>query len=115
MTKNTHVKPIMNNRTYLTTKHLVQVVLPALGTLYFTVASIWNLPYADEVVGTLAAIALFLGLALGVSKKQYDNSDAAYDGTAIYSEDRDVPLMEFNEPFENLEGNKSINLKVQKK
>ena len=34
----------MSNKTYDVLKFLVQMALPAFGTLYFTLASIWGLP-----------------------------------------------------------------------
>lgn len=64
-------------------KFSTTILLPGLGTLYFTVAQIWGLPYAEEVVGTITALVTFLGLALGVSSKQYNKqqaSPAAFDG-----------------------------------
>lgn len=53
-------------------KYLAQIVLPALGTLYFTVAGIWHLSGADKVVGTIMAVDLFLGVLLGISQANYN-------------------------------------------
>lgn len=61
----------MSNKTYDVLKYLAQVVLPALGTLYFALAGIWNLPYAEQVVGTITAIDTFLGVILRISSNQY--------------------------------------------
>ena len=62
----------MSNKTYDVMKRIVQYILPALGTLYFTLASIWGFPYGEEIVGTISAIDLFLGVALGISTVQYN-------------------------------------------
>lgn len=62
----------MSNKTYDVLKRIVQYILPALGTLYFTLASIWGFPYGEEIVGTISAIDLFLGVALGISTAQYN-------------------------------------------
>lgn len=62
----------MSNKTYDVLKRIVQYILPALGTLYFTLASIWGFPYGEEIVGTISAIDLFLGVALGISTVQYN-------------------------------------------
>ena len=62
----------MTNRVYDILKWLAMVVLPALGTLYFALAGIWNFPYAQQVVGTLTAVDTFLGVVLGVSAAQYN-------------------------------------------
>lgn len=61
----------MCNKTYDVLKWIAMVVLPALGTLYFALAGIWNLPYAEQVVGTVTAVDTFLGVMLGVSAMHY--------------------------------------------
>ena len=61
----------MCNKTYDVLKWIALVVLPALGTLYFALAGIWNLPYAEQVVGTVTAVDTFLGVMLGVSAMHY--------------------------------------------
>lgn len=61
----------MSNNTYDVLKYIAQVILPALGTLYFALAGIWNLPYAEQVVGTITAIDTFLGVILKISSNQY--------------------------------------------
>lgn len=53
-------------------KYIAQIVLPGLATLYFTLASIWGLPAANEVVGTIVAVDTFLGVALRISTAQYE-------------------------------------------
>ena len=63
----------MKNKTYDILKYIAQIVLPALGTLYFALASIWGLPYGEQVVGTITAIDTFLGVLLGISTKKYND------------------------------------------
>lgn len=65
----------MSNRTYDVLKFIAQIFLPALGTLYFALASIWNLPYGEQVVGTITAVDAFLGAILGISTKKYNEGD----------------------------------------
>lgn len=69
----------MSNKTYDVLKRIVQYILPALGTLYFTLASIWGFPYGEEIVGTISAVDLFLGVALGISTAQYNKEDEKTD------------------------------------
>lgn len=71
---------IKSNTLYDIMKHITQITLPALGTLYFALSQIWGLPAGAEVVGSITAVDAFLGLTLGISSAQYNNSDAAYDG-----------------------------------
>lgn len=78
---------ILGDRSYQVMKHLVQVVLPALGTLYFALEQIWDIPLGLEVVGTITAICTFLGISLGISTHAYHKSDAKYDGRIVVHED----------------------------
>lgn len=68
----------MSNKTYDIIKFIAQVVLPALGTLYFALAGIWNWPLGEQVVGTITAIDTFLGVLLGISASKY-NKGASND------------------------------------
>lgn len=62
---------ILKNGTYDILKWIAQILLPALGTLYFALASIWDFPYAEQIVGTITAVDTFLGVLLGISTKNY--------------------------------------------
>jgi len=64
----------LDNKTYDLLKWIAMIVLPALGTLYFALASIWGLPYGEQIVGTITAIDAFLGALLGVSTSSYNRS-----------------------------------------
>ena len=61
----------LTNKTYDRLKWIAQYLLPALGTMYFTVSGIWGLPYGEQVVGTITAVDTFLGVVLGVSAAEY--------------------------------------------
>lgn len=65
----------MTNRTYDILKYIAQIVLPSLGTLYFALASIWSLPYGEQVVGTITAIDTFLGALLMLSSNAYQKKE----------------------------------------
>lgn len=62
----------MSNKTYDVLKYICMVCLPALGTLYFALASIWGFPYGEQIVGTITAIDTFLGTLLMISNSQYN-------------------------------------------
>lgn len=62
----------MSNKVYDILKWIAQILLPALGTLYFALAAIWGFPYAEQIVGTITAIDAFLGVILGISSSQYN-------------------------------------------
>ena len=62
----------MSNKVYDVMKWIAMYLLPALGTLYFAIASIWGLPYGEQIVGTITAVDTFLGVILGISTVQYN-------------------------------------------
>ena len=62
----------MSNKVYDVLKWIAMYLLPAFGTLYFALASIWGLPYGEQIVGTITAIDTFLGVILGISTAQYN-------------------------------------------
>lgn len=66
---------MLSNKTYDVLKFIAQIVLPALGTLYFALSSIWGLPYGEQIVGTITAVDAFLGALLGVSTVQYNKNN----------------------------------------
>lgn len=63
---------VLNDKVYDVLKWIALYLLPALGTLYFALAGIWNFPYGEEVVGTITAIDTFLGVLLGISSANYN-------------------------------------------
>jgi len=65
---------VFDNKIYDILKYIALIVLPAIGTLYFALSSIWNLPYGTEVVGTITAIDAFLGALIGISTSNYNKN-----------------------------------------
>ena len=65
----------MSNKVYDVLKWIATYLLPALGTLYFALASIWGLPYGEQIVGTITAIDTFLGVILGISTTKYNSKE----------------------------------------
>ena len=65
---------MLSNKTYDILKWIAQILLPAIGTLYFALATIWGLPYAEQIVGTITAIDAFLGVLLGISTDAYNKA-----------------------------------------
>ena len=61
----------ISNKVYDVLKWIAQYLLPALGTLYFALSTIWGFPYGEQVVGSITAIDAFLGAILGLSSATY--------------------------------------------
>ena len=64
----------MSNKLFDTIRFLCEVLVPAVGTLYFGLSKIWGLPYGQEITGTCACIAVFLGAIIGISRAQYNDN-----------------------------------------
>ena len=64
----------MSNKVYDVLKWIAMYLLPALGTLYFALSGIWDLPCGEQVVGTITAVDTFLGVLLGISTAQYNKN-----------------------------------------
>lgn len=74
---------MFSDKVYSALKWAAQYLLPAIGTLYFALASIWGLPYGEQVVGTITAVDTFLGVILGISTAQYNKSQQTLTNKAL--------------------------------
>ena len=61
----------MSNKVYDILKYFAQIVLPAMATLYITLAGIWGLPYGEQISGTVMALDTCLGVLLKISSSNY--------------------------------------------
>lgn len=62
----------LSNSLYDKLKWVAQILLPAIITLYGTIAMAVGLPYTDVVVTILGAVDAFLGTILGISTANYN-------------------------------------------
>jgi hypothetical protein len=102
----------MISRHYDSLKVIAQIWLPGLGTLYFTLAQIWGLPFAAEIVGSITAVDTFLGVLLRVSAGKYTPpSDGTLD---IDMSDPEKERYKFNltTPLEDMSDKQHILLTV---
>lgn len=102
----------LNNKVYDILKWCAQYLFPALGTLYFALARVWNLPYGEQVVGTITAIDAFLGVILGLSSLTYDG-EGTMNVTTMDDPEKDLYSLDLNVPIESLATRKSITFKVK--
>ena len=65
-------KLVFTDETYDRLKFWAQILLPAAGAAYFGLAQVWNLPWGEEIVGTITVLDTFLGAILKVSTKNYE-------------------------------------------
>jgi hypothetical protein len=114
----TNDKPpfVLNDAIYGKVKWLIVVVIPAVGTLYFALAKIWDLSSGEQILGTLLAVQAFLGVIFAISTSQYNNSDTKYDGAIVQTKTSTgtQASLEFNEhPADILEKKDQVLLKVK--
>ena len=110
----------LSNNTYDVLKWIAQVGLPAVGTLYFALANLWNLPAPEQVVGTIVAIDTFLGVCLGISTKGYNRDNpmaaAGYGGEIVVNlsdPNKDTYRIEMEKPMPEAIRDGFVNLKVR--
>lgn len=69
----------MSNKVYDVLKFIAQILLPAIATLYTSVAKIWGFPFGTEIGATIMAIDAFMGAILMISSNSY-NKQQKLDG-----------------------------------
>lgn len=62
----------LSNEMYDRLKWIAMILLPAVSVLYLALAGLWNLPYPEQISGTVMAIDTFLGAILGISTNNYN-------------------------------------------
>lgn len=63
---------------------ILQIVIPALGTLYAALAAAWGWGYSEPIVATCAALTAFIGVLLKIQ------SDAFFSNKEIVEVPADV-------------------------
>ena len=96
----------LNNKVYDALKFIAMILLPAIGTLYFALAGIWGLPYAEQVVGTITAIDTFLGAILGISSSGFKG-----DGEITINGDI-ISGLKLNDTAQDISKKKTITISV---
>lgn len=89
--------------------------LPAFGTLYLTLATIWNWPYGEQLTGTVTGLILFMNAVLGLSKAQYERQGKNIDGVLEVQEGDVTDTWTFNatKPLDEIAHKKEVTFKVQ--
>ena len=105
---------LFKGKLYDSLKFIALIALPALGTLYFTLAAIWGLPAAEQVVGTIVAVDTFLGVILQLSSTAYSKNRTG--GTIVVNEigDKKMFSLELDGDPEDLEKKSEVVFKVEK-
>lgn len=106
----------ISNKLYNYLKPIALIWLPALSTLYLSLADLWHLGYKVEISGTIMAIDTFLGVVLGLSSSAYYKSDRPYDGTLEVSkvDSSQIHQLEISTPPEDLQTQDQVTFRVNR-
>lgn len=101
---------VFSTKVYDILKWVVQIVLPALATLYAALGALWGFPYVEQVVGTISAITVFLGACMRISSSSYEG-----EGQLVVNSDSDDDSqyqLVLNKDLSELANEKSFVIKV---
>lgn len=65
----------MTNKLYDALRFVAELLIPAVATLYAALAGIWGFGYAEQIVGTLAAVDTFLGAFVAYKRAKYSGEN----------------------------------------
>jgi hypothetical protein len=107
---------IFSEKTYNFGKRLVQVILPAFSALYFALASTWDLPNADKVIATNAAITTFLGICLGISSNTFNKMNMSAGKIVVVNDEegKKTYSLELDGDPRQMELKDTVTFKVEK-
>lgn len=108
---------IINTRLYKIMKRLVMLILPACGTLYFVLGTVWDWPNIGLVLGFIVTTSTFFGIILITSTQIYNQSDVRFDGAMdIYTTEADVKVysLTLNANPEDLDNKEFVSFKVNR-
>lgn len=105
----------LSDSVYNKLKWIALIVLPAIATLYITLAQIWGWDYSEQIALTITAIDTFIGVVLGISSKKYTPTT---DGTVTLKTDDGGTVfdnIEFNDTPDQMTDKDTITLDVKAK
>ena len=77
----------LSDKSYDRLRMFVEKIIPGVGVLYAALATIWGWGYEIQVGGSLAAIGVFGGVLLSVSRANYNTGPTSppggYDGAVV--------------------------------
>lgn len=103
----------LSDKTYDILKWIALYLLPAIGTLYFTLSGLWGLPYGEQIVGTITAIDTFVAVIIGISKANYTGDGTLHIDTTDPS--KDLYSLDFDTMLDDIPKKKQVTLMVDAK
>lgn len=100
----------MTDKVYNILKWCALIAIPAIGTCYTTIATLWGWPYITEVSGTILAFDTLLGAFIGISSARYQPET---DGVLHVNPNTKETYAALTTPTESVISNGTMTLKVQ--
>jgi hypothetical protein len=106
---------LLSHTVYDRLKLFALIIFPAVGVFYASLAAIWGLPYATEVLSTIVAIDTFLGVIIKIGDVTYNASESKFDGRFwVDQTDRGTTVTpQFKADLPELAKQDQVTLKVQ--
>jgi len=108
---------LFTTKAYDIIKWITRLFLPGCGTLYFALASIWSFPYGEQIIGSITALNVFLGVLMGISTHEYNKTEAAHtDGQLLIDSSdpsHDIYRLDLGANLEILGEKRTITLSVK--
>ena len=104
----------INNRTYDILKWVSLILLPAVSALYFALGSIWGWPNVEKIMGTIAALEIFIGALIGITTPSHNK--ARIDGVmnVVETDEKKTFDLSLDKDPETLEAQDEVIFKVRK-
>lgn len=100
----------MTDKVYNILKYCALIAIPAIGTFYTTIASLWGWSYITEVSGTILAFDTLLGAFIGISSARYQPET---DGVLHVNPNTKETYAALATPTESVISKGTMTLKVQ--
>lgn len=110
-------EPLFSDAIYKTIRRLAEYGFPALIALYFALSEAWHWGNQAEIMASLAAVNVFLGAVVGVSRRTWQNSDAPYDGDLVIDTrdpDRDLATLDLTTMPEDIRDMNAATFRVKR-
>lgn len=66
----------LNDKIYNILKWVSLIALDAIGVAYESLATVWSLPFGDEVMKTCTIISILIGTLIGISTYNYNKKES---------------------------------------
>lgn len=100
----------INRPFYNILNFIAQILLPALGSLYFIQSQVFHFSHIGEIVGTIMIVDLFFGFLVWLCPKPYDGQIVVYEDPD--GEKKTYSLELNSDPEKELESKKQLVFRV---